>query len=247
MTLEGRTCLITGASRGIGRGIAEELAREGVNVVVNYRSSGEEADAVVEAIQADGGEAIACQADVTDFEAVEAMRERVHDAYGPIDILVNNAGITHDTSFARMSQEEWRQVIDVNLNGMFNCTKVFFGDIRTSDQGRLINVSSIVGKQGNFGQANYATAKSGMFGFTRTLALELAPTGSTANCIAPGFTRTDMLAEVSDEVQEQILEEIPLGRFAEVKDITGLVRFLASDESSYITGEVIDVNGAMDL
>jgi 3-oxoacyl-[acyl-carrier protein] reductase len=247
MTLEGRTCLITGASRGIGRGIAKELANQGVNVVVNFRSSGEQADAVVEAIRADGGEAIACQADVTDFEAVEAMRERVHDAYGPIDILVNNAGITHDTSFARMSQEEWRQVIDVNLNGMFNCTKVFFGDIRTSDQGRLINVSSIVGKQGNFGQANYATAKSGMFGFTRTLALELAPTGSTANCIAPGFTRTDMLAEVSDEVQEQILEEIPLGRFAEVKDITGLVRFLASDESSYITGEVIDVNGAMDL
>ncbi len=247
MTLEGRTCLITGASRGIGRGIAEELADQGVNVAVNYRSSEAEAQAVVEAIEDDGGDAIACQADVTDFEAVEAMRERIHDAYGPIDILVNNAGINLDTSFARMSQDEWRKVIDVNLNGMFNCTKVFFGDIKTSDQGRLINVSSIVGKQGNFGQANYATAKSGMFGFTRTLALELAPTGSTANCIAPGFTRTDMLSEVSDELQERILAEIPLGRFAEVKDITGLVRFLASEESSYISGEVIDVNGAMDL
>jgi 3-oxoacyl-[acyl-carrier protein] reductase len=247
MTLEGRTCLITGASRGIGRGIAEELAEQGVNVAVNYRSSEAEAQAVVDAIEDDGGDAIACQADVTDFEAVEAMRERIHDAYGPIDILVNNAGINLDTSFSRMTQDEWRKVIDVNLNGMFNCTKVFFGDIRTSDQGRLINVSSIVGKQGNFGQANYATAKSGMFGFTRTLALELAPTGSTANCIAPGFTRTDMLSEVSDELQERILAEIPLGRFAEVKDITGLVRFLASEESSYISGEVIDVNGAMDL
>ena len=146
-----------------------------------------------------------------------------------------------------MSREEWRDVIDVNLNGMFNVTKTFFEDIKSSDQGRLINVSSIVGKQGNFGQANYATAKSGMFGFTRTIALELAPSGSTANCIAPGFTRTDMLAEVDPDVQESIREKIPLKRFAEVEDITGVVRFLASEDASYITGEVIDVNGAMDL
>jgi 3-oxoacyl-[acyl-carrier protein] reductase len=175
------------------------------------------------------------------------MRDEVHEAFGPADILINNAGITKDTTFARMKPEEWKTVIDVNLNGTFNATKVFFDDIKQSDQGRLINISSIVGKQGNFGQANYATAKSGIFGFTRTIALELAPSGSTSNSVAPGFTRTDMLDEVRDDIQERILEEIPMGRFAEVEDVSHVVKFLASEEASYITGEVIDVNGAMDL
>jgi 3-oxoacyl-[acyl-carrier protein] reductase len=247
MSYSDRVCIITGASRGIGRGIAKHMAREGATVVINYRSSAEQANDVVEDIEDDGGRAVAVQADVTDFDGVERMYDIVHDEVGSIDFLINNAGITHDTSFERMSREEWLDVIDVNLNGMFNVTKTFFEDIKASDQGRLINVSSIVGKQGNFGQANYATAKSGMFGFTRTIALELAPSGSTANCIAPGFTRTDMLAEVNPEVQESIREKIPLKRFAEVEDITGVVKFLASEDASYITGEVIDVNGAMDL
>lgn len=247
MKLEDRTCVITGASRGIGRGIAEEMAGEGANVVVNYRSSADEARDAVDTIRDAGGDAIAAQADVTDYEAVGAMREEVVDAFGPADILINNAGITKDTSFARMSPEEWKTVIDVNLNGTFNATKVFFDDIKQSDQGRLINISSIVGKQGNFGQANYATAKSGIFGFTRTIALELAPSGSTSNSVAPGFTRTDMLADVREDIQERILEEIPMGRFAEVEDVSHIVKFLASEEASYITGEVIDVNGAMDL
>jgi 3-oxoacyl-[acyl-carrier protein] reductase len=247
MKLEDRTCVITGASRGIGRGIAEEMAGEGANVVVNYRSSEKEARDTVETIREAGGDAIVGQADVTDYDAVEGMREEVLDAFGPADILINNAGITKDTTFSRMSPDEWKTVIDVNLNGTFNATKVFFDDIKQSDQGRLINISSIVGKQGNFGQANYATAKSGIFGFTRTLALELAPSGSTANSVAPGFTRTDMLAEVRDDIQERILAEIPMGRFAEVEDVSHVVKFLASEEASYITGEVIDVNGAMDL
>jgi 3-oxoacyl-[acyl-carrier protein] reductase len=247
MKLEDRTCVITGASRGIGRGIAEEMAGEGANVVINYRSSEEEARDTVETIRDAGGDAIASQADVTDYEAVGAMRDEVHDAFGRADILINNAGITKDTTFARMTPEEWQTVIDVNLNGTFNASKVFFEDIKASDQGRLINISSIVGKQGNFGQANYATAKSGIFGFTRTLALELAPSGSTVNSVAPGFTRTDMLDEVREDIQERILEEIPMGRFAEVEDISHVVKFLASEEASYITGEVIDVNGAMDL
>jgi 3-oxoacyl-[acyl-carrier protein] reductase len=247
MKLEDRTCVITGASRGIGRGIAEEMAGEGANVVVNYRSSEEEARDTVETIRDAGGEAITGQADVTNYGAVGEMREEVLDAFGPADILINNAGITKDTTFSRMSPDEWKTVIDVNLNGTFNATKVFFDDIKSSDQGRLINISSIVGKQGNFGQANYATAKSGIFGFTRTLALELAPSGSTANSVAPGFTRTDMLAEVRDDIQERILAEIPMGRFAEVEDVSHVVKFLASEEASYITGEVIDVNGAMDL
>lgn len=247
MTLTNRTCVITGASRGLGRGMAEELAEAGMNVVVNYRSSEEEAREVVDAIEADGGDAIMVQADVTDVEAVNAMGEQTREAFGPADVLINNAGVTQDTTFASMTYQEWQQVIDVHLNGMFNCTKTFFEDVKESDQGRLINVSSIVGKQGNFGQANYAAAKSGMFGFTRTLALELAPSGSTANCIAPGFTRTDMLDDVPDRIQESIRNEIPLGRFATVGDIKGLVRFLVSEDASYITGEVIDVNGGMDL
>jgi 3-oxoacyl-[acyl-carrier protein] reductase len=247
MTFSDRVCIITGASRGIGRGIARHMAKEGATVVINYRSSAEKANDVVGAIEDAGGEAMAVQADVTDFDGVQRMHDVVHEELGQADFVINNAGITHDTTFSRMSREEWLDVIDVNLNGMFNVTKTFFEDIKASDQGRLINVSSIVGKQGNFGQANYATAKSGMFGFTRTIALELAPSGSTANCIAPGFTRTDMLAEVNPEIQEQIREKIPLKRFAEVEDITGVVRFLASEDASYITGEVIDVNGAMDL
>jgi 3-oxoacyl-[acyl-carrier protein] reductase len=247
MSMEGRTCVITGSGRGIGRGIAEHLGERGANVVVNYRSSADAAEDAVAAIEESGGEAIAAQADVTDRDEVDAMRERVHEEFGPVDVLVNNAGITQDTRFVNMSQEEWDSVIDVNLGGVFNCTQTFYDDIWNADEGRLINISSIVGKQGNFGQANYAAAKSGIFGFTRTIAIELASGGSTANCVAPGFTRTDMLAEVPEDVQERIVSQIPLGRFAEIEDIACIVRYLASEESSYITGEVIDVNGGMDL
>ena len=245
--MDNRTCLITGSSRGIGRGIAEHLAASGANVVINYRSSTTKAEDVVEEIRTGGGSAMAAQADVTGRREVEAMREEIHDEFGPVDVLVNNAGITQDTRFEEMTREEWDQVIDVNLGGVFNVTQTFFDDIKTAEEGRLINISSIVGKQGNFGQANYATAKSGLFGFTRTIALELARSGSTANAVCPGFTETDMLAEVDDHIQEKILEDIPLDRFATIDDIASTVRFLASEDSSYITGEVIDVNGGMDL
>jgi 3-oxoacyl-[acyl-carrier protein] reductase len=245
--MDDRTCLITGSGRGIGRGIAEHLGQEGASVVVNYRSSESSALEAVEAIEESGGHAIAAQSDVTDRDDVDAMRERIHDEFGPLDVLVNNAGITKDTRFTEMTRDEWDQVMNVNLGGTFNCTQAFYDDIWNADEGRLINISSIVGKQGNFGQANYATAKSGLFGFTRTMALELANGGSTANCVAPGFTRTDMLETVPEEVQEKIVAEIPLGRFAEIEDIAATVRFLASEESSYITGEVLDVNGGMDL
>ncbi len=245
--MDNRTCLITGSSRGIGRGIAEHLAASGANVVINYRSSTTKAEDVVEEIRTGGGSAMAAQADVTGRREVEAMREEIHDEFGEIDVLVNNAGITQDTRFEEMTREEWDQVIDVNLGGVFNVTQTFFDDIKTAEEGRLINISSIVGKQGNFGQANYATAKSGLFGFTRTIALELARSGSTANAVCPGFTETDMLAEVDDHIQEKILEDIPLDRFATIDDIASTVRFLASEDSSYITGEVIDVNGGMDL
>ena len=247
MSLEDRTCLVTGSSRGIGRGIAVDLARQGANVAVNYRSSEEEAHETVELIEEAGRDAVAVQADVTEEDDVLTMREIIHDELGSIDVLINNAGITQDTRFVNMTKEEWDIVLDVHLGGMFLCSKVFYDDIREADEGRLINISSIVGKQGNFGQANYAAAKSGMFGFTRTLALELAPEGSTANCVAPGFTRTEMLEAVPENVQEQIRGNIPLGRFGTVEDIACVVRFLASEDSSYLTGEVIDVNGGMDL
>jgi len=244
--LEDQTCVVTGSSRGIGRGIALELAEQGAAVVVNYRSSEGEAYDVVEEIEDMDGTAIAVQADVADQAAVEAMAEEVHEAIGEVDVLVNNAGITIDKVFDNMTHEDWQRVIDVNLTGVFNCTKAFWEDVKMAEHGRLINISSVVGQQGNYGQANYATTKSGLFGFTRTLALELASEGSTANCVAPGFVETDMLADVPDRVREKIIRRIPLNRFAEVEDICGIVRFVASPESSYMTGQVLAVNGGME-
>jgi 3-oxoacyl-[acyl-carrier protein] reductase len=246
MSLDNRTCLVTGASRGIGAGIAREFGAQGADVVVNYRSSEEKARAVRDDIDNGPGSAVLAQADVSDIDAVAEMYEQAREAFGRVDVLVNNAGVTVDRKFENMTREDWEWVIDVNLGGMYNCTHVCYEDIRTAPEGRLINISSVVGQQGNYGQANYATTKSGMFGFTRTLALELAGEGSTANCVAPGFVETDMLADVPERVRENILDRIPLGRFAQVEDIVGMVRFLASEESSYMTGQVLGVNGGME-
>jgi 3-oxoacyl-[acyl-carrier protein] reductase len=246
MNLQDRTCVVTGSSRGIGRGIAKDLGKHGANVVVNYRSSESEAHDVVDAIEETGGTAIAVQADVCDKAEVEAMAERVQDAFGGTDVLVNNAGITVDKKFENMTREDWDKVIDVNLGGVFNCTHAFFDDLKEADSGRLINISSVVGQQGNYGQANYAATKSGLFGFTRTVALELAKYDTTANCVAPGFVQTDMLDKVPERVQEKILSRIPLNRFATVDDISGIVRFVASEDSSYMTGQILGVNGGME-
>ncbi|WP_222918304.1 beta-ketoacyl-ACP reductase [Natrinema sp. SYSU A 869] len=247
MSMDGRTCVITGSAKGIGRGIAENFGEEGANVVINYRTSEGPAYEAVDAIESAGGSAVAAQADISDRADVEQMVEVCHETFGPADVLVNNAGITADKQFTEMSREEWDRVMDVNLGGMFNCTQLFYDDIWNAEEGRLINISSVVGKQGNYGQANYAAAKSGMFGFTRTIALELAKGGSTANCVAPGFTATDMVESVPDKVLDRIIAGIPLERLAEVEDVAAVVRFLASEDSSYVTGEVIDVNGGMDL
>ena len=241
-----QTCLVTGASRGIGRGIATEFGKAGANVVVNYRSSEAEAYDVVDEIEEAGGTAIALQANVCEFDEVAAMRDRIHEVLSPVDVLVNNAGITVDRTFDNMTREEWDRVMDVNLGGVFNATKVFYDDLKQADNGRLINISSVVGQQGNYGQANYATTKSGLFGFTRTIALELARYNTTANCVAPGFTKTDMLADVGEEIQDKIRQRIPLRRFADVDDIAGIVRFLASEKSDYMTGQVLGVNGGME-
>ncbi|WP_336001183.1 beta-ketoacyl-ACP reductase [Halorientalis halophila] len=244
--LEEQTCLVTGSSRGIGRGIAEELGRHGADVVVNYRSSEGAAHEAVDAIEDEGGTAIAVQGNVAEYDEVQAMCEEIHDAFGRVDVLVNNAGITVDKKFQNMTREDWDRVIQVNLGGVFNCTHCLFDDVKASDTGRLINISSVVGQQGNYGQANYATTKSGLFGFTRTLALELAASGSTANCVAPGFVETDMLEEVPERVQQKILDRIPLNRFATVDDIAGIVRFVASKDSSYMTGQILAANGGME-
>jgi len=244
--LEDQTCLVTGASRGIGRAIAIELGRRGANVVVNYRSSATAATATAETIREADGKALPVQADIADYEQVQSMAATVHDRFGDLDVLVNNAGITVDKKFENMTREDWDRVIDVNLGGTFNCTHCFFDDIKAAEHGRLINISSVVGQQGNYGQANYATTKSGLFGFTRTLALELASEGSTANCIAPGFVDTGMLETVPGRVQEKIRRRIPLGRFAKPEDVAGLVRFVASKDASYMTGQILAVNGGME-
>jgi len=247
MTFSNRTCVVTGASRGIGRGIAEELGSKGAEVVVNYHSAGEAAAETVRAVEDAGGEAIAVQADVTDREEVEEMVEATHDAFGRPGVLVNNAGITADTKFESMTREDWDRVVEVNLGGTFNTTRAFFEDIRTVEEGRLVNISSVIGKQGNYGQANYAASKSGLFGMTRSLALELAGHDATANVVAPGYTKTDMIENVREDIKDRIRAKIPLDRFAEIEEIAAVVRFLASEDASYVTGEVIDVNGAMDL
>ena len=245
--LKGKTVVVTGASRGIGRGIAEELGTHGGSITVNFRSSEGEAMKVAEFIERAGGDAITVQGDVADFEDMQTVADHVHDEFGAVDVLVNNAGITRDRSFERMSPEEWEAVLDVNLTGVFNATKAFYEDIKEADEGRLINISSLIGEQGNAGQANYAAAKAGVHGLTKTLAKELAPTGATANCVSPGFTETDMFADVPDAVQEKLRDDIPLARLAQIEDIAGLVRFLASEESGYITGQVFSVSGGHNL
>lgn len=245
--LDGKTVVVTGASRGIGRGIAEELGAHGGNIAVNFRSSDSKAMDVASLIDEGDGEAIIVQGDVADFEAMQTMANRVHDEFGAVDVLVNNAGITMDSSFEQMTPEEWQSVVDVNLTGVFNATKAFYEDIQEADAGRIVNISSIIGEEGNFGQANYAASKAGVHGLTMTLAKELAPSGSTANCVSPGFTETDMFANVPETIQEKIRDDIPLSCFAQTEDIAALVRFLASEESGHITGQVFSVSGGHNL
>lgn len=246
MLLEEKTCVVTGASRGIGRGIAEELGRAGGDVVVNYHTSERAAHDVVDAITESGGNAIAVQGNVSEIKEMEAMSETTRQAFGPAEVVVNNAGITADQTFEDMTAEEWESVVSVNLGGVFNCTQAYFDDVYNADRGRVINISSMVGLKGNYGQANYAAAKSGLFGLTRTLALEMARSGTTVNCIAPGFTKTDMLEEVPEDIQESILDQIPLNRFAEPADIAGLVRYLAGSHSGYMTGQILPITGGME-
>lgn len=241
--LRGQVALVTGASRGIGRAIAFSLASEGATVVVNYASSSTAADAVVAEITGAGGNAIALQADVSQADQVDALVNTTMEKFNRLDVLVNNAGITRDTLLLRMKPEDWQAVIDLNLTGVFLCTRAASKIMLKQKSGRIINITSVSGLMGNPGQANYSAAKAGVIGFTKTVAKELAARGITANAVAPGFIVTDMTSGVK---AEEILKFIPLGRFGQPEEIAGMVRFLAADAAAaYITGQVFNVDGGM--
>ncbi|MGA9225039.1 MAG: 3-oxoacyl-[acyl-carrier-protein] reductase [Mesobacillus sp.] len=245
MRLEGKVALVTGASRGIGREIAFELAREGASVAVNYAGSEAKALELVDEIKALGREAFAIQADVSNSDSVSEMVKETVERFGKLDILVNNAGITKDNLLMRMKESEWDDVININLKGVFLCTKAVTRQMMKQRSGRIINISSVVGVSGNAGQANYVAAKSGVIGLTKTAAKELSSRGITVNAIAPGFITTDMTDKLNDEVTAEMLKQIPLARFGEPKDIARAVVFLASDDSNYITGQTLNINGGM--
>ena len=244
--LAGKVALVTGASRGIGRAIAEELAANGAKVVINYNASAEAADELVAAIAANGGEATAVQADVANFDAAQTLVKTAIDTYGHIDIVVNNAGTTRDKLLPMMKEADWDVVLDTNLKSVFNCCKAVARPmLRRKQGGRIINISSVVGLVGQAGQANYAASKAGVIGFTKSLAKELAPRQITVNAIAPGFFLTALTDVLTDDLKEKSLEFIPLGRWGELAEVGYLVSFLASDKAAYITGQVINVDGGI--
>ena len=245
MLLDGKTALVTGASRGIGRAIALCLAAEGARVAINYAGNVGAAEKVKTAIEAAGGTAILCQADIADSSAVEAMVANVVKEFGTIDILVNNAGITRDALLMRMKDEDFAKVLDTNLKGVFYCTKAVSKLMMKKRSGRIVNMASVVGLVGNAGQTNYAAAKAGVIGFSKSAAKELASRGITVNIVAPGFIGTDMTAGLPESVKEKMLTDIPLSRMGEPEDVANAVLFLASDQASYITGQVVNVDGGM--
>jgi len=240
-----KVALVTGSSRGIGRAIAIELANEGINIVVNNSKNPQEGLEVVKEIKKMGQHAVYIQADVSDPKQVENMVKRIINEFGRIDILVNNAGIIMDKKLENMDIEQWNKVISVNLTGTFNCTKAVIKYMKKQGGGKIVNISSIVGEIGNFGQSNYAASKGGVIAFTKTVAKEYAKYGITVNAVAPGFIKTKMLEGIPEEIMRKILEQIPLRRLGEPEEVAKVVRFLVSDDANYITGQVININGGM--
>ncbi len=242
---ENKTAVVTGGSRGIGRAICLELAKQGANIVVNYSGSEQKAQEVVAEIEALGRRAIAVQADVSQAESVDALMKQALDTFGSIDILVNNAGITRDNLLMRMKETEWDDVIDTNLKGVFLCTKAVTRQMMKQRAGRIINISSIVGVAGNPGQANYVAAKAGVIGLTKTTAQELASRNILVNAIAPGFITTEMTDALPADIKESMLKQIPLARLGQPEDIAKAAAFLASDSTNYITGQTIHIDGGL--
>lgn len=245
--LNGKAALVTGASRGIGRAIALALAESGASVVVNYRGSQSAAEELVVQITSSGGKAVAAQGDVSSAEDGERLIKTAQDAFGRLDILVNNAGITRDNLLLRMKEQEIDEVLNTNLRGTILLSKAALRPMMKQRWGRIISISSVVGLTGNPGQANYAAAKAGLMGFSKTLAHEMASRGITANVVAPGFVDTDITSGLGDDVKQAALSRIPLARFGQTSDIAPLVAFLASDLSGYITGQTFAVDGGMTM
>jgi 3-oxoacyl-[acyl-carrier protein] reductase len=245
MKLKGRTALVTGGSRGIGRAVAQALAEEGADVAVNYVSSEAAARDVADHIRKMGRNAILAQADVSDYPDTFRMAQDVLRDFGHLDILVNNAGINSDKTFTKMDHASWRKVLGTNLDGVFNCTKVFVDQMLKQGYGRVVNMTSVIGQIGNFGQANYAASKAGVAAFTKSLAKELAGKGITVNAVAPGFIETEMVAGIPDKVKERLLAQIPLKRFGTAEEVARAVVYIVSSDGDYITGAELSINGGL--
>ena len=245
MKLKGRTALVTGGSRGIGRAVALAMAEEGADVAVNYVSSEGAAKEVAEQIGKMGRRSVLAQADVADYPDTFRMAHEVLKEFGHLDILVNNAGINSDKTFVKMDHSSWRKVLAINLDGVFNCTKVFIDQMLKQHYGRVVNMTSVIGQIGNFGQANYAASKAGVAAFTKSLAKELAGKGVTVNAIAPGFIETEMIQGIPDKVKERLLGQIPLKRFGTPQEVARAVIYICSSDGDYITGAELSLNGGL--
>lgn len=245
LDLTGKTALITGAGRGIGRDIARKLSQMGANIVINDIAASTDADAAVEELNQAGGNAVCLKGDVRNFEEIEKIMQNTLDKFGRIDILVNNAGITKDGLLMRMSESDWDDVLEINLKGAFHMIKAASRPMMKQKSGTIINVASIVGVMGNPGQANYVSSKAGLIGLTKTVAKELSSRGITCNAIAPGFIKSAMTDKLTDAVKQEYYKAIPLGRFGETEDVANVVAFLASDLAKYITGQVIHIDGGL--
>jgi 3-oxoacyl-(acyl-carrier-protein) reductase len=245
MQLTGRTALVTGASRGIGRAIAIALAQEGADVAINYVSSEAAAKEVADQIMKLGRKAMLAQADVGDYPDTFRMGQEVLREFGHLDVLINNAGINSDKTFVKMDHASWRKVLAINLDGVFNCTKVFVDQMIKQEWGRVVNITSVIGQIGNFGQANYAASKAGVAAFTKSLAKELAGKRITVNAVAPGFTETEMVTNIPEKVRNKLLEQIPMHRFGKSEEVARACVYLCSPDGDYITGAELSINGGL--
>ena len=245
MRLEGRTALVTGASRGIGRAITLGLAKEGADVAINYVASEAAAREVAKEVIDMGRKALLVRADVGNYPDTYQMAQQVLKEFGHLDILINNAGVTSDKTFQKMDHAAWERVLNINLNGVFNCTKVFVEDMIERKWGRVVNITSVIGQIGNFGQVNYAASKAGVAAFTKSLAKEVASKGVTVNAVAPGVVATDMVMEIPEKVQAKLLEQIPMRRFGSVEEVARACIYLCSEDGDYITGSELKINGGL--